>query len=195
MTRSWLVTFVARLTLHVDKFSCPTVCVEHGASKHRDNLYLMSACVIVYACVYVQINYADMLKRVEPLRDELHSLELQAQENKNRGEEVTNLIMQLEHSIASYKEEYAQLISQAQAIKTDLENVQAKVQFVRLLYLQLRTVNLILSCPYSLQPHFYQLQIILCRNLKRQTLCNMYGNPSLIWSLLIWMSDSLGQQI
>jgi dynein heavy chain 1 len=75
----------------------------------------------------VQINYADMLKRVEPLRDELHSLEVQAQENKNHGEEVTNLIIQLEHSIASYKEEYAQLISQAQAIKTDLENVQAKV--------------------------------------------------------------------
>jgi len=124
----------------------------------------MSPCVIVYARVYVQINYADMLKRVEPLRDELHSLELQAQENKNRGEEVTNLIMQLEHSIASYKEEYAQLISQAQAIKTDLENVQAKVQFVRLLHLRPRTVNLILSCPYSLQCHFYQLQIILCKN-------------------------------
>lgn len=78
--------------------------------------------------IYMQINYADMLKRVEPLRDELHSLEVQAQENKNRGEEVTNLITQLEHSIASYKEEYAQLISQAQAIKTDLENVQAKVE-------------------------------------------------------------------
>jgi len=89
--------------------------------------------------IYVQINYADMLKRVEPLRDELHSLEVQAQENKNRGEEVTNLITQLEHSIASYKEEYAQLISQAQAIKTDLENVQAKVQSVRLLGSRLKT--------------------------------------------------------
>ena len=118
------------ITLHVDKFSCPSLCVEHDASKYAP----MSACVIICTCVYVQINYADMLKRVEPLRDELHSLELQAQENKNRGEQVTNLIMQLEHSIASYKEEYAQLISQAQAIKTDLENVQAKVHFMRLLY-------------------------------------------------------------
>jgi len=118
-------------------------------------------CNRLHLCVCAQINYADMLKRVEPLRDELHSLELQAQENKNRGEEVTNLIVQLEHSIASYKEEYAQLISQAQAIKTDLENVQAKVQFVRLLYLQLRTVNLIVPCSYFLQSHFYQLQIIL----------------------------------
>ena len=119
------------------------MCVGRDASKYAP----MSACLIVCTCVYVQINYADMLKRVEPLRDELHSLELQAQENKNRGEEVTNLIMQLEHSIASYKEEYAQLISQAQAIKTDLENVQAKVRFVRLLYLRLRTVNLVLPCP------------------------------------------------
>lgn len=85
------------------------------------------ACGPMVKWAIAQINYADMLKRVEPLRDELHSLEVQAQENKNRGEEVTNLITQLEHSIASYKEEYAQLISQAQAIKTDLENVQAKV--------------------------------------------------------------------
>lgn len=68
-----------------------------------------------------------MLKRVEPLREELHSLEQQAATNKCKGEEVKNLILQLELSIASYKEEYAQLISQAQAIKTDLENVQGKV--------------------------------------------------------------------
>lgn len=74
-----------------------------------------------------QIEYADMLKRVEPLREELHSLERQAETNKLKGEEVKNLIAQLEQSIASYKEEYAQLISQAQAIKADLESVQAKV--------------------------------------------------------------------
>jgi dynein heavy chain 1 len=68
-----------------------------------------------------------MLKRVEPLREELNSLEQQAETNKCKGEEVKDLISQLELSIASYKEEYAQLISQAQAIKTDLENVQGKV--------------------------------------------------------------------
>lgn len=68
-----------------------------------------------------------MLKRVEPLREELNSLERQADTNMNHGQEVKELITQLEQSIASYKEEYAQLISQAQAIKADLENVQAKV--------------------------------------------------------------------
>ena len=68
-----------------------------------------------------------MLKRVEPLRNELKSLERQAEVNVKRGDETTALIQQLERSIASYKEEYALLISQAQAIKTDLENVQSKV--------------------------------------------------------------------
>lgn len=74
-----------------------------------------------------QIEYADMLKRVEPLRQELQSLEDQAQVNVRSAQDTKDLIAQLEQSIASYKEEYAQLISQAQAIKTDLENVQAKV--------------------------------------------------------------------
>lgn len=69
-----------------------------------------------------------MLKKVEPLREELQSLEIQANENKEKGEETKALIAQLEKSISSYKEEYAQLISQAQAIKSDLENVQAKVR-------------------------------------------------------------------
>lgn len=68
-----------------------------------------------------------MLKRVEPLREELRSLESQAEVNKKNAEEMKALVAQLEQSIAAYKEEYAQLISQAQAIKTDLENVQAKV--------------------------------------------------------------------
>lgn len=86
-----------------------------------------NACGPLVKWAKAQILYADMLKKVEPLRQELSSLEHQAETNKQRGEDVKNLIAQLEQSIASYKEEYAQLIAQAQAIKTDLENVQAKV--------------------------------------------------------------------
>ncbi|XP_050499617.1 dynein heavy chain, cytoplasmic isoform X4 [Diabrotica virgifera virgifera] len=93
-----------------------------------DKIYHASnACgpLVKWACAQVQ--YADMLKKVEPLREELKSLEQQAETNQKRGEDVKALISQLEQSIAAYKEEYAQLIAQAQAIKTDLENVQAKV--------------------------------------------------------------------
>jgi dynein heavy chain 1 len=85
------------------------------------------ACGPLVKWATAQVNYADMLKRVEPLRNELKSLEKQADVNKRRGEETTTLISTLEHSIASYKEEYALLISQAQAIKMDLETVQGKV--------------------------------------------------------------------
>ena len=72
-----------------------------------------------------------MLKRVEPLRNELLELENQAEENRLKGDEVNKLILGLEASIAKYKEEYAVLISQAQAIKTDLANVEAKVSIKR----------------------------------------------------------------
>ena len=68
-----------------------------------------------------------MLSRIEPLRNELASLEKEAQENRKKNEDMQKLIKELEHSIAKYKEEYALLISQAQAIKADLAAVEAKV--------------------------------------------------------------------
>lgn len=76
----------------------------------------------------VQLNYADMLKRVEPLRNELQKLEDDATDNKTKAEEVEQMIRDLEASIARYKEEYAMLISEAQAIKADLATVEAKVR-------------------------------------------------------------------
>ena len=48
--------------------------------------------------------------------------------------DVANMIAELEKSIARYKEEYAVLISEAQAIKADLAAVEAKVKFCRLVY-------------------------------------------------------------
>ena len=63
--------------------------------------------------LFQQINYSDMLNRVEPLRNELDSLESEANVNRQKNEEVQKLIGELEGSIARYKEEYAILISQA----------------------------------------------------------------------------------
>ena len=70
-----------------------------------------------------------MLKRVEPLRNELGALEEQANENKLKGQEVMKLIADLEKSISKYKEEYAVLISQSEAIKADLSAVELKVEY------------------------------------------------------------------
>ncbi|RXG52852.1 Dynein heavy chain, cytoplasmic [Armadillidium vulgare] len=86
------------------------------------------ACGPMVKWAIAQIEYADMLKRVEPLRNELQSLEMQAEENKKKHQEVKSFIDKLERSIAAYKDEYAVLISQAQALKADLESVQAKAQ-------------------------------------------------------------------
>ncbi|XP_052769398.1 cytoplasmic dynein 1 heavy chain 1-like isoform X2 [Mya arenaria] len=86
------------------------------------------ACGPMVKWAIAQINYADMLKRVEPLRNELGALESQAEENKLKGDEVMKVIADLERSISKYKEEYALLISQAQAIKADLSAVEMKVE-------------------------------------------------------------------
>lgn len=87
-----------------------------------------------------------MLKRVEPLRNELQKLEDDAKDNKTKAEEVEQMIRDLEASIARYKEEYAVLISEAQAIKADLAAVEAKV-----------TANQICAWLKNLQLHFPEL--------------------------------------
>lgn len=86
----------------------------------------LEMCSNIYPDLF-QLNYADMLKRVEPLRNELQKLEDDAKDNKTKAEEVEQMIRDLEASIARYKEEYAVLISEAQAIKADLAAVEAKV--------------------------------------------------------------------
>ncbi len=43
-----------------------------------------------------------MLKRVDPLRKELKDLEKEAQVTRLKGEQINNLIKELEESIAGY---------------------------------------------------------------------------------------------
>lgn len=85
------------------------------------------ACGPLVKWATAQLNFADMLKRIEPLRNELKNLEAEAQVNKDKASQINQVIAQLEKSIAAYKEEYANLVSQAQSIKSDLAAVQTKV--------------------------------------------------------------------
>src|SRR5688500_13426065 len=85
------------------------------------------ACGPLVKWATAQLNFADMLKKIEPLRNELKSLEAEAQVNKDKASQINQVIGQLEKSIAAYKEEYANLVSQAQSIKSDLAAVQTKV--------------------------------------------------------------------
>ena len=85
------------------------------------------ACGPLIKWAIAQLMFADMLKRVEPLRNELEGLNQAATEKEQEANRMSQMIAKLEKSIASYKEEYAQLISQAEAIKNDLKHVQDKV--------------------------------------------------------------------
>ncbi len=85
------------------------------------------ACGPMVKWAIAQLEYAEVLSKVEPLRNELRHLEEAATVKQREAEEMTSIIDRLEASINNYKEEYAQLISQAEAIKSDLKQVQDKV--------------------------------------------------------------------
>ncbi|KAJ5828908.1 uncharacterized protein N7525_007161 [Penicillium rubens] len=92
------------------------------------------ACGPLVQWVEAQVNYSAILDRVGPLREEVDQLEEQALQTKAEAQAIENTINDLESSIATYKAEYAALISETQAIKTEMARVQFKVdRSVRLL--------------------------------------------------------------
>jgi len=85
------------------------------------------ACGPLVQWVEAQVNYAEILDRVGPLREEVGLLEERALQTKAEAKAVEMNIDNLEKSIATYKTEYASLISETQAIKTEMARVQFKV--------------------------------------------------------------------
>ena len=57
-------------------------------------------------------------------------MEESAETTRIKGEEIEKIVVDLERSINMYKEEYAILISEANAIKNDLATVEAKVSLL-----------------------------------------------------------------
>ena len=85
------------------------------------------ACGPLVKWLIAQVRFSDILERVEPLRNEVASLESQAANTKEQAQTIVNMIAELEASIDKYKSEYALLISETQAIKAEMERVQHKV--------------------------------------------------------------------
>ena len=67
------------------------------------------------------------LLQVEPLRNEVTTLNRDAEEKKKEKETKEKEIRTLEESIVRYKEEYAVLMGQVGTIKNDLQAVESKV--------------------------------------------------------------------
>ncbi|KAI1339525.1 dynein heavy chain, N-terminal region 1-domain-containing protein [Xylariaceae sp. FL0016] len=85
------------------------------------------ACGPLVQWVEAQVNYSEILDRVGPLREEVDTLAEQALQTKAEAKAVENTITSLEESISTYKTEYAALISETEAIKTEMSRVQFKV--------------------------------------------------------------------
>lgn len=85
------------------------------------------ACGPLVQWVEAQVLYSEILERVGPLREEVAQLEEQALQTKAEAQAVENMIKRLEQSITNYRTEYAALISETQAIKTEMSRVQYKV--------------------------------------------------------------------
>ena len=85
------------------------------------------ACGPLVQWVSAQVNYSDILDRVGPLRKEAEELEEQALQTKAEAQAIENQISGLEQSIARYKSEYAELISETQTIKAEMDRVEFKV--------------------------------------------------------------------
>lgn len=85
------------------------------------------ACGPLVQWVEAQVNYSEILDRVGPLRAEVEQLEDKTLQTQAEAKAIDNTIAKLEESIANYKTEYAALISETQAIKSEMARVQTKV--------------------------------------------------------------------
>jgi dynein heavy chain 1 len=85
------------------------------------------ACGPLCQWVIAQVNYSDILDKVGPLREEVQALEDQAETTMHQATTIITMIAELEARIAAYKDEYALLISETQAIKSEMETVQKRV--------------------------------------------------------------------
>ncbi|KAG6866267.1 hypothetical protein C0991_006854 [Blastosporella zonata] len=89
--------------------------------------FASKACGPLVKWALAQVRFSEILDKVEPLRNEVQSLEDQAETTKKQAAAIIAMIGELEAKIARYKDEYALLISQTQAIKSEMERVQSKV--------------------------------------------------------------------
>ncbi|ORY33069.1 putative motor [Naematelia encephala] len=85
------------------------------------------ACGPLVQWVIAQVRFSEILDKVAPLRQEVASLEQQAETTKHQARVVMETVVELESSIARYKDEYALLISDTQSIKSEMDRVQTKV--------------------------------------------------------------------
>ncbi|CAA9986414.1 dynein heavy chain, putative [Plasmodium knowlesi strain H] len=80
------------------------------------------------------ITFLNILETVQPLENEIEKLQEETRIAEDQYNEQKDIISELEKKLVQYKNDYAQLISQVQSIKQEMENVENKIK---------RSINLI----------------------------------------------------
>lgn len=110
-----------RAVMNRDYLSKPQF--EYNTMNHSSR-----ACGPLVLWVRSQVDYAEILEKVGPLREEVAQLEEQALSTKEQAQAMMDTIVELEESIGRYKSEYALLIRETEALKSEMASVQFKVE-------------------------------------------------------------------
>jgi dynein heavy chain 1, cytosolic len=81
----------------------------------------------LYKWAESMVKYSTIYNNIQPLRDEVEQLETEAKIIKDEKDALELEVNRLETSIASYKVEYATLIRDVEALKSEMHTVTTKI--------------------------------------------------------------------
>ena len=81
------------------------------------------ACGPLVEWVIAQVAYANILEKVEPLREEVGTLQLAAEKSRKESILIQEKIALLDSTIYQFKEEYAELVREVEVIKLEMGQV------------------------------------------------------------------------
>jgi dynein heavy chain 1 len=96
------------------------------------------ACGPLYKWAESQIKYSTIYNNVQPLREEVAQLETQAKLVTDEKDRIVGEVSVLESSIAQYKSDYATLIRDVEALKTEMQAATTKIERAESLLTSLR---------------------------------------------------------
>jgi len=91
-------------------------------------MHANKACVALFRWIVSQLEFAGILLRIQPLREEIAELAEESDKLKVRHQEEMAKVTELEDQIATLKEEYAVLIGETETIKSEMASVKVKVE-------------------------------------------------------------------
>lgn len=115
-------------------------CLTSEMRKYMEEVYLSrpdfnyetvnrasKACGPLLQWVIAQLRYSTILEEIGPLREEVVALETSATKSKAQLIAIAEMIEELEQSIQGYKNDYSELIREAERVKLEIENIEKKV--------------------------------------------------------------------